>query len=233
MADRGTDAPMRRALFLDTETTGLDASVDRVVEVAVILFDLELGCPIESYASLIQASGNAAESANGIPPAALADANHAIEVWRRVAEVAAKADVIAAHNAEFDRSFLRAAGIASVADRPFVCTMSDFDWGGSRKLVEIALNHGVGVASIHRALADVDTMARLFARVRERGGDLPALFRRAARPKKRFVAMVSYEARETAKQNGFMWDPQRREWYRNLPEEDAGSFPFRVREVAP
>jgi DNA polymerase-3 subunit epsilon len=225
---------VRRALLLDTETTGTDPSQDRVIEVAVILFDLELGCPIESYASLIQASGNDAESANGIPPAALADANHGIEVWRRVAEVAARSDVVAAHNAEFDQSFVRAAGIESVASRPWVCTMTDFDWGGSRKLVEIALNHGVGVASIHRALADVDTMARLFARVKERGGDLPAMFRRAARPKSLFYARVSYENRQIAKDHGFRWDEAKhgKNWFRHMPPEDAEALPFPVRRVA-
>ena len=225
---------MRRALLLDTETTGLDPSVDRVVEVAVILFDLELGCPMESYASLIQASANAAESANGIPTAALADANHAIEVWRRVAEVAVRADIIAAHNAEFDRSFVRAAGLVGLADRVWCCTMSDFDWGGSRKLVEIALDHGVGVASIHRALADVDTMARLFARVRERGGDLPALFRRAARPKALFYAQVSYGNRQIAKDHGFQWDEAKhgKNWFRHMPPEDVAALPFQVRRVA-
>ena len=78
---------MRRALLLDTETTGLDPTTDRVIEVAVILFDLELGCPIESYASLIQASGNAAESANGIPPAALAVDQAAHAAWRVAGDV--------------------------------------------------------------------------------------------------------------------------------------------------
>lgn len=224
---------MRRALLLDTETTGVNPATDRVIEVAVILFDLELGCPIESYASLLQATENAAESANGIPPAALVDANHAIEVWRRVAEVAAKADVIAAHNAEFDQSFVRAAGLVGLADRVWCCTMSGFDWGGSRKLVEIALNHGVGVASIHRALADVDTMARLFARVRERGGDLPALFRRAARPKSLFYALVSYNNRQIAKDHGFGWDEPKhgKNWFRYMPPEDTAALPFQVRKV--
>lgn len=225
---------MRRALLLDTETTGVDASVDRVVEVAVTLFDLEIGCPIESYASLMRSPDNAAESANGIPPAALVDASHPIEVWRRVAEVAAKADIIAAHNAEFDRSFVRAAGLAGIADRDWVCTMTDFDWGGSRKLVEIALNHGVGVASIHRALADVDTMVRLFSRVKERGGDLVALFQRAARPKSLFYAMVSYDRRQLAKDNGFRWDEPKhgKNWFRYMPPEDVAALPFPVRKVA-
>ena len=219
---------MRRVLFLDTETTSLSPQDGRVIEVAVALFDLELGCAIESYASLIRADGNAAESANGIPPAALVEANHAIEVWRRVAEVAARADVLAAHNAEFDRSFVRAAGLTALAERVWVDTMSDFDWGGARKLVEIALNHGVGVASIHRAAADVDTMVRLFARVKERGGDLPALFRRAARPKRRFVAMVPYEMRRQAKDANFAWDGERRQWWRMMVPDDAEALPFRV-----
>lgn len=231
MTDGENAAPMRRALFLDTETDGLNPATDRIVEVAVTLFDLELACPIESYASLIQSAGNAAESANGIPPAALVDAPHGIGVWRRVAEVAAKADVVAAHNAEFDRSFLRA---ASVADRNWVCTMSDFDWGGSRKLVEIALNRGVGVASIHRALADVDIMVRLFQRVKERGGDLPAMFRRAARPKSLFYAMVSYANRQVAKDHGFGWDEAKhgKNWFRRMPPEDVTALPFPVRQVS-
>jgi DNA polymerase-3 subunit epsilon len=208
--------------------------VDKIVEVAVCLFDLELGCPIVSYASLIQAASNAAESINGISAAALAGAPHGIEVWRSVAELASQADVVAAHNAEFDRSFVRAAGIESVAGRDWVCTMSDLDWGGSRKLVEIALNHGVGVASIHRAAADVDIMARLFARVRERGGDLPALFRRAARPKALFYALVSYENRQIAKAHGFGWDEAKhgKNWFRYMPPEDTEALPFQVRRVA-
>lgn len=224
---------MRRVLFLDTETTSLSPQDGRVVEVAVALFDLEIGCPIESYASLVQSADNAAEGVNGIPSAALVDAPAAIVVWRRVAEVAAKSDAIAAHNAEFDRGFVRAAGMSGLADRVWIDTM-DFDWGGSRKLVEIALNHGVGVASIHRALADVDTMVRLFQRVKERGGDLVALFQRAARPKSLFYAQVSYANRQVAKDHNFSWDEAKhgKNWFRRMPPEDAAALPFPVRLVS-
>lgn len=224
---------MRRALLLDTETTGFDPSQDQVIEVAACLYDLEIGCPIESYASLIfSASGNPIERINRIPTAAINGAPHGIAVWRRVAEMAAASDVVAAHNAQFDRSFVRAAGIASVADRHWVCTMDDFEWdgSGSLKLVEIALGYGLGVASAHRALADVDTMARLFTRVKEMGADLPALFRRAARPKRRYVARVSFEMKHLAKEAHFRWDEPRREWWKMLVPEDvtAMGFPFQI-----
>jgi len=224
---------VRRALLLDTETTGVDPLVDSVVEVAACLYDLELGCPLESYASLVRAEANPAERINGVPAAALAEANHPIEVWRRVVELAKGADVIAAHNAEFDRSFVRAAGIESIAEKNWVCTRSDFLWegggeGGGRKLVEIVLAYGLGVASAHRALTDVDLMSRLLTRVKERGVSLPDLFRRAARPKRRFVAQVSFEMKHLAKEAGFAWNPDRREWWRMMPPEDAEAMSFRV-----
>jgi DNA polymerase III subunit epsilon len=226
---------MRRALLLDTETTGLDPATDRVIEVGACLYDLEIGCPIESYASLMRADSNQSERANRIPPSALAEARHAMDVWRRVAELAAGADVVAAHNAEFDRSFVRAAGVPSVADRVWVCTMDDFAWdGGSKKLVEIALGYGLGVASAHRALTDVDTMARIFTRVKELGFSLPDLFRRAARPKALFYALVSYDRRQVAKDHGFRWDEAKhgKNWFRHMVPEDTRELPFQVRQVS-
>ena len=227
---------MKRVASIDTETTGVSPETDRVIEVAACLYDLEIGCPLESYASLIRSPDNAGEKHNRIPAAALVEANHAIEVWRRVVVLARSADVIAAHNAEFDRSFVRAAGITSLADRVWVDTMDDFVWEAtaSKKLVEIALAHGVGVSSAHRALTDVDVMARLFTRMRERGADLPALFRRAARPKSLFYALVSYERRQTAKDHNFRWDEAKhgKNWFRYMPEEDVAALPFPVRRVA-
>lgn len=224
---------MKKALLLDTETTSTDPQDGSVVEVAVCLYNLEIGCSLESYASLVRADGNPAERINGVPATALAEANHPIEVWRRVVALAQQADVVAAHNAEFDRSFVRAAGIESLASMTWVCTRSDFLWegggdGGGRKLVEIVLAYGLGVASAHRALTDVDLMARLLTRVKERGVDLPDLFRRAARPKRRFVAQVSFEMKHLAKEAGFAWDPDRRQWWRMMPPEDVESLTFRA-----
>jgi DNA polymerase III epsilon subunit-like protein len=220
---------MRRALLLDTETQGLDPKQHSVIEVAVMLYDLERGCSLESYASLLEAHSNEAEGVNKIPVGALLEANTATEVWQAVADMRMLANCVVAHNAEFDRKFVEAAR-ANVPG-PWVCTKTDFSWPGGLRgesLVQLALGLGLGVASAHRAMTDVDTMARVLTRLHETGHSLPQMFRRAARPKRRFVALVSYDSREVAKRAGFQWNDQTREWWRMMPPEDAEALMFRV-----
>jgi DNA polymerase-3 subunit epsilon len=222
---------MRRALLIDTETTGLNPEVDKVIEVGACLYDLELGCPIESYAALLryESNSNAAEHVNRIPVAALDGAREARLVWQQLEMIGIAADVVAAHRASFDQPFVESSGF--IQGRTWVCTKTDFDWPGVGRgdhLVHLALAYGLGVASAHRAAADVDMMARILTRIHELGHSLPELFKRAARPKKRFVAMVSYEMRQTAKDAGFLWSPETKEWVRQMPSEDAEALPFRV-----
>lgn len=220
---------MRRALLLDTETQGLDPERHLVIEVAVMLYDLQLACPLESYASLIRADSNEAASINKIPAVALSEANDPREVWHAILDMRALADCVAAHNAEFDRRFVEAACVGFPG--PWCCTKTDFNWPRDLRgdsLVQLALGLGLGVASAHRAMADVDTTARVLTRLHEMGHSLPALFRCAARPKRRFAAMISYEDRDLAKKAGFMWDEKKREWWRNMPPEDVEALTFRV-----
>jgi DNA polymerase-3 subunit epsilon len=138
-------------------------------------------------------------------------------------------DCVAAHRAEFDRKFVESAGVEIAG--PWCCTKSDFEWPNDLRgesLVQLALGLGLGVSSAHRAMTDVDTMARVLTRVHEMGRSLPDMFRRACRPKKRFVALVSYDSRDIAKQAGFAWDDQRREWWKAMPPQDAEELTFRV-----
>jgi DNA polymerase III subunit epsilon len=217
---------VKYALLMDTETTGLDPSVDRCIEVAAMLYDLEHGSPVISFSSLISGpEQNAAERVNRISPRVLLGAPPACDVWDRVRDLVVRADVLAAHRAEFDQKFCPDFG------KPWVCTKVDFDWPGVARgdhLTHLALAYGLGIVSVHRAMADVDTMARILTRVKELGHDLQALFERAMRPKKKFVAMVSYDQRQLAKDAGFLWDGA--SWYRHMPPEDAEALPFRVRE---
>lgn len=226
-------------LLLDTETQGIDEKEHAVIEVACTLYSLTYGAAIESYASLIGAEGNPAEHVNGISPELLAEeasvGMSAVKVWDRVMTMSTRARCIAAHRAEFDQRFVRKACSSlgnPLADHlPWVCTKTDICWPGDRQgdsLVQLALSLGLGVASAHRAMADVDTMSRILTRVHEIGVDLEELFTRAMRPKKRFVAMVSYERRDLAKKAGFLWDDKRREWWRMIPPEDVEEIPFRV-----
>lgn len=220
-----------RVLILDTETTGLDPAVDEVVEVAVALFDVKRAAVTESWSCLIRAAANPAEKINGIAPALLADAPARETVWARVVEYAVLADAVVAHNAEFDRAFSPPSLRTSL---PWICSKNDLEWPRANKLgeslVSLALAHGLGVAHAHRAMADVDTLARLLSRAAELGVDLGAFLARGLRPKAKVIAQVSYDDREKAKASGFQWDGATKKWWRIMALEDAAKLPFPTRQ---
>jgi len=224
---------LRYALILDTETTGFDPETDALIELAVMLFDLKHAQAVESYASLVWRDRNEAEHVNGIPVAMLKTAPYIEDVWIPVRNMIQRKglapQVVIAHNAEFDRQFTPELGL------PWVCSEEDIRWphrqarGGS--LVQLALSLGLGVASAHRAMADVDTLARIFTRLAEQGHDLPKLIEHAMRPKALFYAVVSYQEKDAAKQHGFRWDPDKKEWWRRMAVDDAKALPFKVKRV--
>lgn len=233
---------MKNVLILDTETDGIDPETNRVLEVGAVLYSLEHATILGCYSALIKGEGNAAEHVNRIPPAALIDARAPNDVWAVVDRWARKADAFVAHNAAFDRGFTPAQ-VASVL--PWICTCHDIEWPGSKvsspidgartrpgvSLVATALEHGVGVASAHRAITDCLLLARLFERVHEMGHDVPAMLARGLRPKARFVVADSNfdEKRNAlAKAAGFRWEKPH--WVRTMAIEDADTLPFAVRQ---
>lgn len=223
---------MRYVALLDTESTGLDLRKDRTIEVAVSLFDLAFAQPVVSFSSLIAGpASNEAFPFNGIPAEMLPDARESARVWGAVNWVIEPAEVIIAHHAEHDRQFCPDLG------KPWVCSEEDITWPGSQKggragsLTQLALSLGLGVASAHRALVDVDTLSRILTRLREQGHDITAMIQHGMRPKATFHALTSYDEREITKQNGFRWDPDKKIWWRRMAIDDAEKLPFRTRMV--
>jgi DNA polymerase-3 subunit epsilon len=237
-----------RLLIVDTETTGLSPEDGAVcIEVAAMVYDTKFGS-IESFSSLIRHDSNAAEHINRIPVGALLVAPEADRVWERVQELWETCDTFCAHRAEFDRKFVTP-GMRSVSSHPgidtaaWICTKVDVDWPGGHRgdhLVHLALAYGLGVASAHRAMTDVDHIARIFTRIAE-SHDLEAMLVRAMRPKKKYIALVSYDMKQLAKDAGFMWNDYSqpghnkeyptKSWYRAMPPEDAEALSFRVKEI--
>lgn len=221
--------PIRYVGLLDTETTDLEPPpVGKTIEVAVMLFDIKHAQAVASFASLIRCDdGNRAYEVNGIPPTMLPEAREADRVWSAAKWVIEPAQVILAHNAAFDRQFTPELG------RPWVCTEEDIKWPGSQKggrggsLAHLALRYGLGVASAHRAMVDIDTLARILTRLAEKGYDLEALIRYGMRPKAMIVSLAPYEDRELVKQHGFRWAPEKKEWWRRMPLDDAKELPFK------
>lgn len=218
--------PIRFCAIVDTETNGVDPQVHKTIEVAVQLFDVKRGQPVASFASLIRAESNEAEAINGISPLMLAEAREAEEVWRCVQWLIVPAQVIIAHSADFDRQF------CPRFDRPWVCSMNDIVWPRvreSKSLVSLALSLGVGVASAHRAMADVDTLSRILSRVHEMGTDLETILLHGLRPKLRCVSLAPFEQKDLVKSHGFSWNPGQKIWWRDVPIDDIDKLPFKVR----
>lgn len=224
---------LRNVLILDTETGGLNPAVDPCIEVGCILYSVEHATPITSYSTLLGADSNGAEAINGIPLAALRGCPVSKEAsWTNVLSMASFADAIVAHRAEFDRAFVPTVLRNS---KPWICSKFDLEWPKATRigesLVPLALAHGLGVSHAHRALTDCDLISRLFTRVAEMGFFLEPFLERGLRPKGLFVALVSFEDKDLAKNASFQWEESTKRWMRTMAIEDAAKLPFRTVQV--
>lgn len=224
---------MRPILIIDTETTGLDPSTSRLVEVACAVYSIEHRALIRARSWLIAGDTNEAEPVNGISPELLKHGVPVEDVMRQVYGIAIKeCEAVVAHHAAFDRKWFS----PEIQLLPWACSCHDMQWprySSSRSLTSLALAHGVGVIAAHRALDDVLTLARLFDRAAELGADIPTMIARAMRPKSRFVADAPRSMNDVLKAHSFCWDSIRREWWRRMPDEEAQHLPFTVRKAEP
>lgn len=234
-------------LIVDTETGGLDPKVDPLVELGLVLWNVEARAIVHARSYLVIGDSNAAESVNRIPVRLLAPTRwtltraQAVEMACSFANGATQngADVLAAHNADFDRAFL-----PELNDRRWLDTKSDCEWpgvptGASLNETSLALL-GYAVRG-HRALADCLTIARCFEKTAELleytegSTGFDKWLAHALRPRAVFeVADKRFdEARNAkAKELGFRWDAAAKSWRRRLAIEDAKAMPFEVRRVA-
>jgi len=225
---------MRRALLVDTETTGVDRNGNWIVEIAAILYSLEFATPITSFSGLIPGDTNAAEEFNWISPLLLKQSISLGATCAMLDEMQMAADVVMAHSAKFDHDFVTQEAYWGFDwDRlPWVCSMRDIQWpkaGNHRNLVALALLHGVPVVAAHRALTDCDILARLLTRVSEQGEDLPSMLKRALRPKALVEALTTKEEKDITYRYGFDYDPKQYKTLREMPAEDIDALPFKCK----
>lgn len=217
----------RRLLLVDVETSGMDPAKDHLVEVGLVRWHVEHRSMIAAASWVIRAPSNEAEAINGIPAALLVEGQEKGAILDAARRWAGGCDVVVAHNGDFDRSFLGEIGPA------WVDSAWDIAWpraSGGRKLVELALAHGLGVTEAHRAISDCLLLARLFERVAELGHDVGAMLARAMRPKVKVVSLAPFEQRDLCKAAGFRWEPHPvKVWWRMMPAEDVPSLPFPCR----
>ena len=227
---------MKKILILDTETTGLDPADGAVViELAAILFDVELRDVIAQCSVLLPSVSNAAEHVNRIKPELTRSAPDLMPpMLKAFYGMAHEADYVLAHNADFDRKWFGDGGSLPALDLRWICSMDDVEWPrnsrrGRTSVVSLALDYGVPVWAAHRALTDCVYLAE----VMKREPDLTKLLIQALEPRKVYVSMLPYEERQQCKDAGFVWDQiVPKAWAKKMRPTEAEKLEFPVREAA-
>jgi DNA polymerase-3 subunit epsilon len=170
-----------RFAVVDVETSGLDPQRHRLLQVGVVVVDGG-GQVLDRWASLIRPERRwwfrvGPTSIHGIRRRDVRDAPPAVEVLQRLAR-SLEGAVFVAHNATFDRAFLRAAadahGVAVPLD-PVLCTLQlsrrlDPERRQSHKLIDLCGRYDVLLERPHDALADADATAAVLGRLLEAHG---------------------------------------------------------------
>tara|TARA_Y100001968_G_scaffold330263_1_gene381612 strand:- start:3449 stop:4258 length:810 start_codon:yes stop_codon:yes gene_type:complete len=228
----GSQIP-KTLLILDTETTGLDPENDHCLEVGSILFHVESRSVLAQQSFLIPVESNQAEFINHIPP----EITQLNQPWKEALvffkTLLNAADVLLAHNAEFDRKWFGKPPLPEIK-KPWICSMQDILWPQERQLSnrpsvrDLALAYGVPVWNAHRALTDCIYLSEVLQRCK----NLEELLLRGLEPRRLMRAEVSYEERHLAKKAGFRWnDPVKGAWTRRLSDREIQDLEFTVVSV--
>ena len=220
-----------RVLILDTETTGLAHAGDRIIELAMLRVSVDTATglpfgPVETFEGFEDP---------GIPIPEIARQVTGItdDMVRgqriddgQVEALLARADLVIAHNAAFDRPFVEAR-FPGFAHKPWACSFADIDWkaqgAASSKLGALAQDRG-WFYDAHRALVDCHALLQVLAGPQTDADTtgLARLMAAAARPTHRLRATgAPFESKDALKARGYRWDGDARVWHCTLASDEA------------
>lgn len=226
--------PVRRGLVVDTETTGLDATNDRIVEIGMVAFDFDPATG--AVVRVVDTYGALEDPGMPIPPEitrvnGISDAMVAGKRIDddRVAALASASDLVIAHNAQFDRPVCEQRFPVFV-EKAWACSLKQVDWGAcglpGGKLELLAYAHGFFYEA-HRAETDCRALLEVLAReVPEGGTALRRLLETARRRDVRIWALDSpFESKDTLRARRYRWSGGEgglpKAWHVTLPESQV------------
>ena len=227
--ERTPQGPVVRVLVLDTETTGLDQTRDKIIELALLQVDVDstTGLPVGE----VQVYDGLEDPGMPISKEIEAITGISSEMVRgqqldeaRVAALLAGADMVIAHNAGFDRPFCEAR-IPQFAQLPWGCSFADIDWKkeghGSAKLEYLAMEMG-WFYDAHRAEADCHALLAVLGEtlpVSSQSG-LAKIIRASGVASYRLQATgAPFESKDLLKARAYRWNPEQKVWHTRLADE--------------
>lgn len=230
-----------KVLIVDVETTGLNYKTDNITEIAAITANLSTKKIENQVSGLIYTITNPeAEKITGITQEMLDSIKYSdFNPFDLVNEMVKMNECIVAHNAQFDRSFLKAKG-HNLGNLEWICSYKDIKYNintQNKKLATLAEAYNISSEGAHRSLADVMMVANILFKIDGIENQIKNSLINKSKPLHLLKAEVSYDQRNLAKQAGFNWNPAKKSWLKsehaNFEElEDLiHSFPFKVKYI--
>lgn len=212
------------AVAIDVETTGLDASKDVVIELAMRRFRHDKHgriLKLDTCHSWFEDPGKPLDDEiariTGLTDAELKgqklDENTA-------SRLLTTSNLVIAHNAAFDRKFIERR-LPQASGLPWACSMCEVNWREAgfegRSLGWLGAQAG-WFHDAHRASGDVDALIALLTHVLPDGRTaLAELVERSAQPTIRIEAVgAHFSVKDVLRGRGYRWDPDQKVWWKNL-----------------
>ena len=219
---------VKKLCFLDLETTGLNHN-DKIVELALKLVEVDA-----KNGELIRIN-DSYESFND-PGFEMDKKNIAVHGisnemvlgksidWDRVKIVFNRSDIVIAHNARFDRSFMDK-NFPLSKDKVWACSLNDIDWLGlgfnSRSQELLCMWHGF-YYNTHRAMSDVDALIYLVTHPSYKNQKpIKQLIDNAFVEEYKIIALNSpFEVKDKLKSNSYYWNTVKKYWWKSINESE-------------
>lgn len=226
----GTQA-VTRIVVLDTETTGLDHSKDKIIELALLRVDVDTatGLPV-----------GAVQVYDGLEDPGMAIPKEVIEITGltdadvrgqrldegRIAQLLEGVDLVIAHNAGFDRPFAEDR-IPQFSRLAWACSFADIDWKAqgrsSAKLESLAQALGL-FYDAHRAEMDCHALLAVLVDQLPNAGHTGLAHLMAAAKKSNFRLQAThapFDAKDQLKARGYRWNSDQKVWHTRLVDDAA------------
>lgn len=221
-----TGRALLKGIVVDTETTDLDSSLGKIIEIGIVAFEYDpaTGQPIrviDSYGELEDPGHPLSPEITAITGITDVMVSGKIIDEDRVASLVKGASIVVAHNAEFDRPFLENR-LSAFDGLPWGCSMMDIDWTsenvGSRKLDYIAYQMGF-FFDAHRAEEDCKALLEILAHPLPVSGTpvLKPLLDQLPQVSYTLFALNSpYATKDLLKARKYRWDGDQKVWHRTV-----------------
>lgn len=226
-----------KILSIDVETTWTDPvspKQARIREIGAVLYDWNVQRPLRIFSECIFESDHPPSPKELVDLTGITDAmarKYGIPLVTGLIvtnELLRDCDYVAAHNGNvFDKIVFQAEferqGMV-MFERPWIDTKTDVPYPAhikTRKLSHLCAELGFVNPFAHRAMFDALSTLEVLKRF-----NIDDVVKLANEKTVRVCAEVTYSEREKAKKAGFYWDPDNKEWFKELKESQVASSEF-------